>query len=330
MDIVFCINENYLMPCGVLMTSILYTNSKTKITFHVISEKLSIKAKEKLQSVVAGHSAATIQFYYFEGNLLEKLPKCDYPGIATYIRIFIPHILPKSIQKVLYLDCDMIVIDTLEPLWNTNIEQYSAAAAMDFAYNDIRQFNRLGYTPNDGYYNAGMLLINLDYWRNNTISEKLLEFARTNPEKCLYADQDMLNKVLAGTWKKIPSQYNCMTPHFYIAVDKWFIQTKYWDEVFYARENPVIIHFSALLKPWHIEYDIPLKKTWLFFKRLTLWKNDKDYHVYYGVTLLKFKLKNFLINTNCIKDTNYLSVDINFDLKIMIDTIITKLRTNFI
>jgi len=291
MEIVIGPDENYAMPCGVLITSILYTNPGRKIRFHIISEYLSEKTKKLLMECVKGTESVVV-FYRLDPDLMVGFPPL-HNSLATYAILFIANILPAEIEKVLYLDADMIVMDSLEYLWNTDITDYPMAGAISPSHDDIRNYNRLDYDCEKGYYNIGTHVINLAYWRKNNLLEECFNIIKNNSSKLKQRDQDVLNILLAGNWKIIHSKYNCYI-NYYFPIENILIRKKFHDEIKSARLNPVILHFINVPKPWHKEYDMPLVKVWMFFKKMSPWKNKKLKYYYHGTKVLKSILKHIL------------------------------------
>jgi lipopolysaccharide biosynthesis glycosyltransferase len=298
MDIALCFDSKYVMPCIVLITSILKTNPLENITFHIISSFLSDKDKIALNNT-ALNSYVAIKFYTIEDVHINKLPmekRGSYLSLATYLRLYIPYILPKSISKILYLDCDMIVLGSLNPLWESDISGCPVAAVIDAACDDIRNANRLEYDPRLGYFNAGMLLMNLEYWRNNDVTKHCLSFLTNHPGRCRFHDQDALNHVLAGKWRAVSPAFNCLTPNIYTPADEWFIRTEYKSEMVNARIDPIVLHFSTQSKPWYKMCSSPLKEIWLYYKKQTIYKYKRLH--FNGVSFFKELIKFILAKLN--------------------------------
>ena len=153
-------------------------------------------------------------------------------SIATYYRLAAPHILPSNVGKILYLDSDIIVRRSLEDLWNTDIQDYALAAVIDPWWSPGGG-PHVEVPPGAKYFNAGVLLINLDYWRMNNVSENATAFARNNFEKVHYWDQDALNAILVDRWIPVPQIWNAYDFHKGRSVI-----------------DPAIVHFCGP-KPWH-------------------------------------------------------------------------------
>ena len=215
--------------------------------------------------------------YKVDENDLKDCPirKNDRVSIVAYFRILLSVILPELVRKVLYLDCDILVLQALENLWAIDIEGYSAGVVMDQRGGDIRFCNNLDYEMSLGYFNSGVMLFNLDYWRENNVTSKVLEYISDNPEKLKLWDQDALNYVLRETKLALPFQYNVQEGFYW---DELWIAKKYWAEIYEAAENPVILHYT-LCKPWFKECTHPKKELYQKYKSLSPWKNKKMQHV---------------------------------------------------
>lgn len=264
MDIVCCTDNNYVIPCGVLVTSICVNNPKEEITVHILTEGISPENQEVLKKVVAKYGQQ-IQFYTVDKKVFANCPISRHITLATYFRLIMTDILPKSVEKVLYLDCDVVVRHSLRSLWDTDIKSYAAGVIPDMSIDDIRIYNRLQYSPSLGYFNAGVLLVNLRYWRENNLSESFFEIINKYPERLRYHDQDVLNIVLKEIKLTIPLKYNVQ--HGYFFKDP-LISRAYWDEKEQAINDPVILHYSGS-KPWFIEFEPPFKKDFAFYLNIS-------------------------------------------------------------
>lgn len=288
-DIVFCINDNWVMQATVLIKSILYFNRNSKFTFHILTTNVTDLSKKKIYESISEYSNFKIEFYYIDDSIFSKLPirKNDHVTIETYFRFLIPSILNNSIKTALYLDCDILCTGNIDNLFKTDLTNYSVAMSPDTRYNDITQFNRLNYPENFGYYCAGVLLFNLDYWRKNRIADQCIEYLNTNGNICLWHDQDAINKVCHKTIKKLDIKYDLLIG-FIIVYDylnnnytKYnenylHISKTYWSEIVKAIENPIFIHFGGKLKPWHISnVKQPFSLLWREFYKTTFWKKNK-------------------------------------------------------
>lgn len=276
MDIVCCLDDNFVMPCGVLLLSICENNKAEDISFHIITEGLKDDNRIKLEAIAKQYDRK-ICFYNINTSLLEKA--LDSPGLqnpdwtfSVYYRLLLGSVLPENIDKVLYLDCDTIVCGSLNELWSTDIANYAIGAVPDCSGDDIRFYNRLNYDFSLGYFNAGVLLINLLYWRRNNIESQLLEYMNSKVAILEYNDQDVLNYVLREQKKELSIKYNLMG-RFFWQTRFLYVRRKYWEDISFAIKNPVIIHYTDKSKPWYKESAIVMKDLWLKYYKLSAWRD---------------------------------------------------------
>ncbi len=246
-----CIDNAFAEYCGVLMISICENRGKAPIHFHILTNGLETSNENALKDIVKRYGQS-LEVYRVDENDLKNCPirKNDHVSIATYFRILLPVLLPESIHKILYLDCDILVLKELDDLWNIDINCHSAGTVLDEDGHSIRKYNNLEYDMALGYFNAGVMLINLDYWRRNNITREALDYINNNPEKVKLHDQDTLNYILRETKLDLPLRFNVQEGFYWRDP---FIARKYWAEMYEAAENPVILHYDGDIKPWHNE-----------------------------------------------------------------------------
>jgi len=271
MHILFGINDGFVMPCGVLMESVLRTNKTEKIVFHIITNHISEDNQQKLRTTAGTH--ADVNFYTVAdyADLLQGFLQIGSWGISIYFRLFATKLLPPDVSKVLYLDADMLVTDSLTELWNTDLTDCSVAVAINHNFDNIVRMNTLQYDRNEGYFNSGMLLINLDYWRKNDIAEKIFDYIQKNSKILQAPDQYALNAITAGTRKLVPFRYNMNNVR---NVANMQVRREWHEMMRESQIHPAIIHFIGV-KPWHRECTHPYQPLWLYVQSQTLWKYTK-------------------------------------------------------
>ena len=276
MNIVCCTDHNFIMPCGIMMYSLCKNNPSHRIDFFVIiDESVTPSDKELLIQVTESYPLSNCMFCLIDGEKLNDLPRLDesntkdYITKATYYRLFLQKILPESIDKVLYLDCDIICNGSIRELYSTDFED-NIFATPDIAEGLIDRYNRLRYPQTQGYFNAGVLLINLKYWRENNVLNDFLDFITTHPDWIKLHDQDVLNKTFHDKKKHLPIKFNFQEGYLWreALYDYW----KYEKEVIEARNNPVIIHYTNI-KPWWNTCVHPMAFVFLDYKNETYWKD---------------------------------------------------------
>lgn len=274
MDVVFCSDDNYVMHCGIAMISMLENNKNADIVTHIVGKGISDENKAVLKGISDKYNAQ-IKFYNISDEELSKYPLPPTPlhiNVSAYIRLFLFDILPQEIEKVLYLDCDLVVVDDLSDLWNINIDNYSVAGVIDSnEYTDAdylaRKFDPLkSYT----YINSGVMLMNLKYWREHNVLDKLIAYIRDNYESIHYADQDTLNGALPDSIGFLPFRYNV---HLTFFTNKFRVLDAFQKEIDAALHDIAIIHYTTSMKPWLKGCVHPLKDTFLKYKAMSPWKD---------------------------------------------------------
>lgn len=269
MDIIFATNNSFCQHAAVAIASLLDNNKNEKICIHLFAIECRSDNIAKIK-VVTEKWNAQIKVYQITPDIFKGFPPTGNYSIACYLRLLSPSLLPK-LDKVLYLDCDLVVNGPIKELWNLDISNYSMAALPDaiLSYNIVKDY--LGYDYyKEGYINSGVLLINLKYWRENNIQEKLIDYLNTHTVKL--PDQDALNIILHGTIKFLHPKWNCHVGYFSFPPIVIKEQKKYIKELW---NKAVIIHFSGLVKPWYKECVNPYKKVYLKYLRQTPYKDYK-------------------------------------------------------
>lgn len=273
--IVACLDNGYVMPTGVMMYSVCVNNQDADITFHlIIDESVTQKAKCDLKDTVEEFVNKRIVFYEVDSQTTKDLPtrqKCSITQ-ATYYRLYLTEIIPQTIDKVLYFDGDVIIRHSLVSLWETDLTGYAVAASIDMSSANIEYYNRLRYPFDLGYFNAGVLLINLDYWRKHHVINLFSDFISNHSDIIRCEDQDVLNVVFCNHKLWLSVKYNLQ--HGFLRKNAKYDYWKYEKEVVEARKDPLIVHYT-FHKPWEksTKEIHPFSSSFEKYQKQTIWKN---------------------------------------------------------
>lgn len=264
-NVCFTADGSYAQHLGVAIISLL-SNSKTpeRIIIHWLYDKVDAEQIELVKSIVVRYGASLILHEVLVDYSTYRLT--HHFATPIYFRIDLPKMLD-SLDKCLYLDCDIIVCNDICALFSIDIDKFYMAAIEEV---DGRLNNaRLSIPLKSKYFNAGVLMINLNLWRKAKISNLVHQFIENNPEKLEYPDQDALNAILFDKWLAIHP--------------KWNVQPKMLSKLGYeysdrnaikeAIKQPAIIHYSTSSKPWHYRNNHPLKKKYYDYLKLSPWSN---------------------------------------------------------
>lgn len=265
MHIVIASDQSYIPHAATMLCSLLENNTGP-IKIYLLHD--GIKNKQiKLLGQFINKYGAEFEAFEIHDAVLSSLKINDYFKSENYFRLMIPEILPRDISKVLYLDCDIIVRKSIDALWNIDINDHLLAAVenADDAETRKNHNERLGLPPNSEYFNSGVMLINGDQWRRQSVHIKVIEFIKGNPDKTLFVDQDGLNAVLYDNWMKLPLIWNLQAPLF---VNSKF-RVRYADLI----TDPAIVHFTGnRFKPWLVnEYPYPYFSEYTKYRQKTPW-----------------------------------------------------------
>lgn len=301
LNVLFSSDDNYAQHLGAAMYSLLENNADfDQVQVFIVDNDIRPDSKEKLETVAAQFSNACIQWIAFsEWKKRLNLDMAWDISLSSYARLFVADMLPETVDRVVYLDCDMIVCRSLRELWETNLDGCVLGAVQDFISDRMK--TAVGVTPTQAYFNAGMLLIDLAAWRAQSIEQECLQFIEDHKGKVIHHDQGVINGVLGRTIRRLPLQYNVMTIHYIFDRRKL---CKYFDdhaefysvtEVEEAKLEPTILHYtpSFTSRPWVRNCKHPLKNLYWQMVGKTSWggaKPEKDRAKWY-VRLINWRFR---------------------------------------
>ena len=268
--IVCTIDNNYTQHCGVMISSIVGNSQRKDFFFYIIHNNLEPKKMRTLELFLKKLELA-FHFIEIDSSKLEGAFISDHVTIATYFRIFIPQLIDSSVEKILFLDSDIIVRHDISQLWSTDISDYTHAAVENPCISDSFK-NNLGVYENTSYFNAGVMLMNLKQWRDLDITNQAIQFIHDYPQRIIFWDQDVLNFLLQGKWFKLAPYWNAQEAFFR---DYTIIELQITQEDFQkTRFDPALIHYtgSGSCKPWHYYCNHPFKQEYYKYVEPTPWK----------------------------------------------------------
>ena len=275
MHIGLCADENFALPLGVCLDSIFESNQGEELTVHVITQGLSDKTLSRIKKTEEKYgSPGSVKIYNITDDIFSQYPISDQFPESIYFRYLYAQLLPDSIERIIYIDCDTVVLSCLRELWKIPLDDDILLGAVeDRNGDDILIRNRIGRW--DGtYFNSGVLLMNLKVWRRLDAFKVLADFIRNNHDICIYPDQDAINVVFASRMVRLPYKYN-FTISFIEPFDRFRLHLSKKEELEQAFGKLAIVHFAAEKKPWHKDSKHPLLFLWHYFHRHSEWHDVK-------------------------------------------------------
>jgi lipopolysaccharide biosynthesis glycosyltransferase len=255
MNIVYAGDKNYFPHIGVSIASLISHNKVN--TVYLLTD---IKSAEDSGELNAYVKEQRVDFQVIVVDLSRlKLKVSKKITLAAYYRLLLPDLLLDD--RVIYLDGDTIINGSLDILWNINFGSSLIAAVEDAAVYKSLKFRLFG--GDIPYFNSGVLMLNLKAFRENRLTECMLDFAQQHKEKITYHDQCVLNYFLQGKWIKLSVKYNLMASHL-------LDPEKYSAEI----SAPVVVHYNSYYgKPWDYYCIHPMKDLYLEARKHTPWES---------------------------------------------------------
>ena len=273
--VAYTADGNYLVPVTVSLFSLLENFSFAQpLEVYLVSGGISEDQKKQVQESLGKFADLPWKLHWISPNVscLSSLRVEAHFNQTVYLRILLPELLPAAVGKILYLDCDTVIQADISPLFFTPTKGFALLAAQDlmgvFAspLNCLEgRYSAFGISGEDKYFNAGVLLLDLDLWRSQGLTKRVLEFAANNPDMLWLADQNAINIALHGMIGELDRRWN-----FQFTLKN--IRKGLWPFPVLSNEGIQgdILHFISEEKPWIPNCEIPEKA--LFF---SYWRQTK-------------------------------------------------------
>lgn len=281
-NILCATDDNYAPYCGIMLTSLFESNKESQFEVYVFLDgdlsSRNIAKFRKLEQLYGNR----VLLMTIDNELLKDCPvnRLNNSGshthitLPTYYRLLASELLPQTVKKIIYFDCDIAIDGDIKPLWETDLEGKAVACIVDCYPMDKQMDERLGYAKEYGYFNAGVVLLNLVYWRNHQVSKKLFDYIREKESVLKYMDQDVLNAVLYDKKVFVPERYNFQIP--FLSPSFWKDYTSTFRQTLIEESNnAVVIHYCASIKVWNYKYyGGPFWTVWNRYRKASLWRHS--------------------------------------------------------
>ena len=299
--IVLATDKNYLSPTYITILSMMENKASSNIydIKILVSGEISDNEKELFNELIQNRRDVLITFIDMNNQFSEVDTHSNYITKATYYRLLLPELLPQY-NYCLYLDTDIVVCDDLEELYSFSKElgdEYLIAGVKELP-DCIWHYRELGMQSADGYFNAGVIILNLGLIRKQNLQpQMMLEVTKNH----LYHDQDILNMICKGKVKYLPVKFNKMIKYFYTFSNmeslKEIAKRYYGEEYEVAINCPVILHYSSPIKPWWGKKNECTELWWQYYEKVPQNVKEKLFNIFlkkqYRVN--KYRIKNWFM-----------------------------------
>ena len=246
---VFCIDDAYVMPFQVFFHSLEATDSiPTSASLFILHTTALSSTSIGMLEAFLGRYGRSASFVDATALIPADLPirPGDHVSPATFYRLFIAEILPAEIEQAVYLDADMLALRSIAYLFEQPVQGLVAAADHCSPGNEILLWGECGGT----YFQAGLLVIPLQIWREQGILQRFLEVMADERDRIQWWDQDVLNIALRDRWQRLPVWFNvCEAVNSALPLPL-------------VEEHAALIHYSGSSKPWNTLNPSPFTSHW--------------------------------------------------------------------
>lgn len=302
LDVLYTCDDNYAAWAGISMLSLFENNKELdRIRVYIAAYRVSEENKKRLSDIADDFGR---QLIIVDGEELSgKIKSAGIPeyrgSIAASFRLFFDIFILPDTKRLLYLDCDTLVVGDLAQICDLDLGGKVCGAVRDSLTPSYKAV--IGMAPDSDYFNSGVLLIDTEAWKREKITEKLLDHAKNKRSDYCNPDQDLLNKVLEGKTLMLPPEYNLQPVHRAFSYSAYMSAFK--PAVYYSKEelsvgtgSPRILHTYRFLGdfPWHARDLHPDTKVFDRYLGRSPWKDYKKLPSEQG---LIFKIEKLLYKT---------------------------------
>ena len=266
MNLLLTLDENYLSPCTVLLASFFASNpGETGVTVYLLHSAIPTEKLEDLAAFCAGFGAElkpiAVGTALFGGAPTSK----RYPK-EMYYRLLSPLILSQEVERVLYLDPDMLIINPLRPLWELDLQGKTFAASSHTGLTEMaNEINQVRLDTEHEYFNSGVILIDLAAARKLVAAADVFRCVSEHEKELILPDQDVFN-ILYG--KETMPVDDVLWNYDVRNYAKYLIRSTGRHDLSWVMQNTAVLHFCGKNKPWHEDYRNPFGMLYLHYMNL--------------------------------------------------------------
>lgn len=299
MNVFYFASDLFASVAATSIVSLLENNKvANEINFYIIDDGITRENKEKLTAMIVSYGRSVHYITAPGPSELFDFPfKSRYQMGHSYVRMAIDTLLPETVDRVIALDSDTLIVGDISELWNLDMGENILAGVAD-CMNLSAYRHQFGLLGEEFYCNAGVFLIDLKKWREQKIKERIKDVIKKKNGNVFFFEQTLMNYSCKGKIYKLHPKFNCYTLFFafdYKNLIRWRKPSIFYTEkeVTEAKEKPAIIHFTRnfymLSRPWIKGCDHPISTQYQKYKGLTVWPDlDEDDRTW--KQLIKYKL----------------------------------------
>jgi UDP-D-galactose:(glucosyl)LPS alpha-1,3-D-galactosyltransferase len=261
--VVFAVDDRYLWPLCVALVSLREAHRDDLLPpgVAVLHDGLGATAQAAVERLV---QALGVHVDFLRAPSPPHQPVSEWWSSAIYLRLAIPDLLLED-RVALYLDADTVILDRLWPLLDTDVSDVCLAAVRD-PFNPVLAcdaklpgWRELGLSGDAEYFNSGVMLMNLERWRDERIADRCSDFLEHNRKHARFWDQDSLNVVVADRWLRLSRRWNTLPVSATLALTGEQYRGENvlpLSDLLADERTPAVMHFAGRVKPWDAAFPI--------------------------------------------------------------------------
>ena len=246
MNILVTIDKNYISPLNTMLISMGEADKENPLDIYVAHSNLTDDEIKSITDATQIYENMTVHSLKVENSVFDDTPVIDRLPKESFYRLIAFEILPKEVERCIYLDPDTYILRSLKPLYDMDMgDNIIAAGSHTYSYIEKLNHVRLKMGKHSKYINSGIMVMDLVRMREYTSVKKVMEYVSENIQKLYLGDQDAMNGIF---WEKTMD----IDIKLYNMDEKTL--KRYKLDVVWVRDNTVIIHYNGKYKPWNEGY----------------------------------------------------------------------------
>jgi lipopolysaccharide biosynthesis glycosyltransferase len=285
--VIACASDSgYALPLAVMLRSLIANlGPRSQVEVYCVDDGISSADKAKVLASVTDR--LTLHWLEPSRSALSGLPTWGRMPRTTYQKLTLGEWLPEHAEKVIWLDCDLLLLDDIMPLWDADLGKWHVLAVPDqrvpllSSRFGVAAYRELGLAAEAKYFNAGVLLIDLARWRRDDVAGRAINYLNTYRDQVFFWDQEALNAVLAGKWGELDPAWNRNPTIDHLIRSR---RPSDADSTAGRRSEEIrIAHFSGNLKPWNCAGSSPHHDLYFRYLDQTAWSGWRPARTWKGV-----------------------------------------------
>lgn len=285
-EIICCCDNGFIVPLVTMLTSLSKNLEISLVKVNIVTYELSIVQIHQIEQIL-NYSNLELKFYDGNSIIPDVFPECEQYPKSIYLKLYGLNLVSSDIDKILYLDTDLIILASIHHLFEMDLNNTMLLAVPEMgeslqyasSKNGIYNYKDLNIPDNHKMLNSGVLLINLNKWRKENIISKMETYSKIHRNSIKLFDQELFNVFFWNDWKILNPQWNVSTDYY--NRKGWLLDEVTQQEYENIRKDAKIIHYTKVPKPWIHKCEHPDKKIWETYFQYSLANAPLGFKPYY-------------------------------------------------